>query len=134
MNFLFRRRAEIIDPRYNAQSCVARLGNAAGNSAEYAKTKPIVVRAPKKKLSLPAAAVIDERAHATRTGIAITEIERAGNENRFVVDILSGRGRVDHDFRGGRHGVRSDIFPRDQSSAIFRKGAGKTCGILEGRR
>ena len=55
----------------------------------------------------------------------VREIERAGNKNRFVVNALAGRRRVDHDLRSVSHGVRSHLFPREFSSAIFRERSGE---------
>jgi hypothetical protein len=131
---LLGRQTGITGPGYNAKDDVSWFGGIGRNSSEDSKAKLPVVRTLEKKLGLANNAIIDERAHDARSRIAIARIDEPGNENRFVVDVLPGRGGFDYDFRRDRHGVRSHLFPRDQSSAIFRDDAGKTCGILKGRR
>ena len=110
MNDLFRGRAGIIDPGHNAESCVTRFSGVGGYSAEHAKAESAVVRARKKNFCFGAAAVVDEGAQRTGRRVVIPEIDRTRNENRFVENVLPGRGRVDDDFRRGRHGVAISAF------------------------
>jgi hypothetical protein len=96
--------AGIADPGYNPQRRVTRLRCAGRNPAEHSISgSPIWTR--KKNPRLGAAAISDVSAKAKRCRIAISKIERAGDEDRLIVNILPGRGRIDHDLERGRHGV-----------------------------
>lgn len=132
MNGLFRGEPGIVDSACNAQDGVPRFGRTRGHSSEHAKAESLIIGRPaEKKSCLGATEVIDVSANHRRFSGAIAQIDRAGNENGFVVNLLSGRRRFDEDFGRGGHGLGSHILGHDESSAIFRNSPRETCGILK---
>jgi hypothetical protein len=93
-------RAEIINRGDDPQRHVPRFSTARRNATEHSKTKP-PIRAGKNNPGLAANPFVEVRANPRGGWSAIAEIDGTGNKNRFVVNVLSRRRRLDQDLERG---------------------------------